>query len=234
MIHRFYTANIKDKSGPLELSEHIWVNDPSFVNQVTRVLRMRAGEEIALFDGRGTERLYRIHEIEPKAFQLYLVTDLEPKLPTRKVILAFSLLKKDKNEWVLQKATELGVSHLLPLITDRTEKTGFDIDRAQKIIIEASEQCGRHDIPLLNEPQDLKSVIGEYHEHIPVCVADMAGAVYEDDGMEEVLVLVGPEGGWSENERAYFAEKELLHISVGDFTLRAETACIAAVQTLIS
>lgn len=233
MTHRFYTAKITDKSGELQLKEHVWVNDPGFVNQVTRVLRMRSGEELALFDGRGTERLYKIDEIEPRAVHLVHVTDLEPKLPTRKVILAFSLLKKDKNDWVLQKATELGVSHFLPMITERTEKTGFDIERAQKIVIEASEQCGRHNIPLINEPQSLTSVIGEYHEHVPVCVADMAGSQYEDNGIEEVLVLVGPEGGWTEKERAFFAEKSLPHVALGDFTLRAETACIAAVQTLI-
>lgn len=232
MIHRFYLGNIKDKTGLLQPREHVWVNDPSMVNQVLRVLRMRRGEELVLFDGKGTERLYKIDEIEASAFHLQRITDIEPKYPKRKVILAFSLLKKDKNDWVLQKATELGVTHILPIISDRTEKSGFDIERAQKIIIEAAEQCGRHSIPVVNEPQGLAAVVGEYSKNLPICVADMTGEVYRDNGSEEILVLVGPEGGWSEKERELFVEKNLPHIALGEFTLRAETACIAAVQLL--
>jgi len=194
---------------------------------------MRVGEEMVLFDGKGTERLYKIDEIEASAFHLQHVTDIEPKYPKRKVILAFSLLKKDKNDWVLQKATELGVTHFLPMVSERTEKSGFDIDRAHKIIVEAAEQCGRHSIPLVNEPQSLASVVGEYSNNLSICVADMAGETFADDGAEEVLVLVGPEGGWSDKERDLFAEKNLPHIALGDFTLRAETACISAVQLLV-
>lgn len=233
MIHRFYVGDTRDKSGTLDLNEHVWVNDAGLVNQVLRVLRMRAGDEIVLFNGLGKERLYKIQEVEDKAFHLFHVTDIEPKYPKRKVVLAFSLLKKDKNEWVLQKATELGVTHFLPMLSERTEKTGFDIERAHKIVIEAAEQCGRHTIPEVNEPQTLASVIGENIDHMILCVADMAGEQYQDAGAAEVLVLVGPEGGWSDKERVLFAEKKIPHIALGDFILRAETACIAAVQLLI-
>ena len=232
MTHRFFTGKITTKEGVFELRENIWVQDKELVNQVLRVLRLRSGEEIILFDGLGTERLYKIDVIEDKAFHLIHVTDYEPKYPKRKVNLAFSMLKKDKNEWVIQKATELGVTRILPLITVRTEKTGFDSERAEKIAIEASEQCGRHSIPFINDPQDLESVIGQMQQSMRLCVADMDGEAFVDDGNEEVLVLVGPEGGWSDKERDYFAQHSIPRINLGSFTLRAETACIAAVQLL--
>lgn len=232
VMNRFYTGETKDRSGVLELTEHVWLNDVELVNQILRVLRMRPNEELVLFDGKGSERLYRIEEIEPKAVHLYHVTDLVPKHPKRKITLAFSMLKKDKNEWILQKCTELGVSHFIPILSDRTEKTGFDSERAHKIVVEAAEQCGRHDIPAISEPQALRSFVSEYEAHMPIFVTDMGNEKPIQLNAEKYVVLVGPEGGWSQLERDLFKEKNLQHIGLGDFTLRAETACIAAVQEL--
>ena len=232
-MNRFYTGETKDRSGELELTEHVWVNDAELVNQILRVLRMRVGEELVLFDGKGLERLYKIEEIEPKAVHLYHVTDIEPKHPVRRVALAFSMLKKDKNEWVIQKCTELGVTHFLPMLSDRTEKTGFDMERAHKIAIEAAEQCGRHDIPLISEPQSVMQVVSEYSEHMPMYVADMGNDIPSEIDVDKLMILVGPEGGWSDAERQLFKQKDLPHIGLGDFTLRAETACIAAAQELM-
>jgi 16S rRNA (uracil1498-N3)-methyltransferase len=232
-MNRFYTGETKDRSGTLELKDHVWLNDDELVNQITRVLRMRRGEELVLFDAKGLERLYRVEEIEPKAVHLYHVTDLVPKYPNRKLTLAFSMLKKDKNEWVLQKCTELGVTHFIPMLSDRTEKTGFDSERAHKIVVEAVEQCGRHDIPVISEPQSLVSVVSEYADHFPIFVADMGNESAVSPEVEKLMVLIGPEGGWSDHERVLFNEKNLSHIGLGDFTLRAETACIAATQVFL-
>ena len=233
MTQRFYTGKIKTKDGEFEMRQEVWVQDGELANQVLRVLRMRPADELIFFDGRGSEKLYRIDVVEDKAFHAVHITDIEPKYPRRKVNLAFSLLKKDKNEWVIQKSTELGITRLLPLITDRTEKTGFDSDRAEKIAIEAAEQCGRHSLPIVCEPQTLSSVIGQFNSAFPLCVADMSGESFEDNSSEEVMVFIGPEGGWTEKERQLFAEKNIPSINLGDFTLRAETASIAAVQLLM-
>jgi 16S rRNA (uracil1498-N3)-methyltransferase len=232
-LHRFFSGETKDRGGVLELSHELWVNDPALVNQVLRVLRMRVGEELVLFDGKSNEILYRISEIEPQAFQLKKVTDFVPKLPPKKVTLAWSLLKKDKNEWVLQKATELGVSHFAPLVSDRTEKLGFDMERAHSIVVEASEQCGRHDIPSLQEPMKLREFIGQHMGSTAVFVADMDGNIPQSLDLEHVIVVVGPEGGWTDDERAFFKERDIPSIGLGHFTLRAETAAITAVQKLV-
>lgn len=233
MTHRFYSGDTKDRSGELSLMHDLWINDQVLANQVLRVLRMRLGEQLVLFDGKGREVLYKIAEIEPRAFRLEMVTELVPKHPARKLTLAWSLLKKDKNDWVIQKCTELGVSHFVPIISERTEKTGFDEGRAHKIIVEAVEQCGRHDIPTVQEPIDLRNFIGQHVESTSIFVADMDGDVVGKTDLDHAVILVGPEGGWSDAERAFFAEKSLPTIGLGHFTLRAETASIAAAQQLL-
>ncbi len=231
-MHRFYTGDIANKYGHLDLASDIWLDDSRISSQLIKVLRMHPGDQIILFDGRGKEGIYEINQIDGRALHLSRRTLIEPKHLKRRLVLAFSLLKKDKNEWVIQKCTELGVTHFLPIVTDRTEKTGFDMERAQKIIIEASEQCGRHSLPELNEPQHLKDVIGQFENHIAIYVCDMAGRNVEDDGLSEVMVVVGPEGGWSDDEKDYFDQKNIPSINMNPFTLRAETASVSAISWL--
>ncbi len=239
-LHRFYIGQLHDKSGPLKLERLLWVNDENLVRQWTKVLRFQVGDEVVLFDGHGEDRLYRITKFEPRAAHLELITEIKRTLPGRELYLCFSLLKKDKNEWVLQKCTELGVSHFIPIITDRTEKTGWDNERAQKIVIEASEQCGRSDIPRLREPVSLESTLEELKDYnLLVCdKQEPAGTVeagFSDSPSEAPIVLfVGPEGGWSENDHEVFRRFNVRYFDLGQLTLRAETACVAAVTKLIS
>ena len=195
-LHRFYIGDIKDKNGPLQLEHSLWINDPELVKQWTKVLRFEIGEEVVLFDGKSEDRLYRITTFEPLSVHLEYITDLERTLPSKEIYLCFSMLKKDNSEWVLQKCTELGVSHFVPLITDRTEKTGWDMERAEKIVIEASEQCGRSDIPRLREPISLGSALEELKdEALFVCDKQEPGTV--DAGLSDVpseaplVVIVG-------------------------------------------
>ena len=122
-LHRFYVG---DEVG---LTQTTWVHDEKLLHQWRRVLRFEVGREVVLFDGNGTDRLYRITKLDRDEVGLELVTELEPKRPKQEVYLLWSLLKKDKNDWVLQKCTELGVSHFVPLLADRSEKTGFDVER---------------------------------------------------------------------------------------------------------
>src|SRR4051812_275844 len=119
-LHRFYT-------GPdLELKHDFWLHDERILNQWRKVLRFKAGQELILFDGIGEDRLYKLAELTEREAHLQLVTELKRQVPKKEIYLLWLLLKKDKNDWVLQKCTELGVSHFIPLLTERTEKTGFD------------------------------------------------------------------------------------------------------------
>lgn len=232
-MQRFYIGDITSKAGKLELVSSFWLNDERIVHQVIHVLRMRAGDSFVLFDGKGEEVLYKIEAVDLPAVHLKSVTHIEPLHPTKHVTLAWGLLKKDKSEWVVQKATELGVTRFLPMITDRTEKTGFDYDRMKMIAIEASEQCGRHTIPDIHEPQSLHEVIGQFKDNTLLMVANMGGHYVIDSSSDAALVLVGPEGGWSDAEIELFNTLHLPTLGLGNFTLRAETAAIAAVQKLV-
>lgn len=228
-LHRFYVHQMHNRFGPVELGHNVWIHDQALLHQWLRVLRYNVGNQLILFNNH-EERLYQISKIDGTVgVQLELVTDMTRLLPKNKVYLLWSLLKSDKNDWVIQKSTELGVHKLVPIITKRTEKPFFDTDRAQKIIIEASEQCGRADLPQIREPILLSEAIAEYKE-TPLYVCEQhnsAQTVLKDQ--PEIALLVGPEGGWTEDEKQLFAQEKLNYIAISAFTLRAETAAILAV-----
>lgn len=228
-LHRFYV----DPS-QTELSHNFWLKDERLRLQWSKVLRYQAGDEVVLFDGVAHERLYRIEEIATDAVHLNFITEFERKLPKKHMYLFFSLLKKDKNDWVLQKCTELGVSNFVPILASRSEKTGFNIERARKIVIEASEQCGRGDIPHVREPILLETAIHEYKDRIMLLVSDEELTENTPAGTDKpVGIFIGPEGGWSDEEKNIFGANKVGHFHLGSLTLRAETAAVAASTKLL-
>lgn len=217
--------------GERELPRDFWMDNLELFHQWTKVLRYQVGREVIVFNSEREERLYKIVKIGDNAVHLELITELEPTVPKRNLYLCFALLKKDKVEWVLQKGTELGVRHFAPILTDRTEKTGFDKERAQRIVIEAAEQCGRTDIPSIREPLALETLIDELSAKVELYVAEQAGES-KTEFSDEVAVFIGPEGGWSDEEKALFETKGIKKFGLGNLTLRAETAAIAAATLL--
>lgn len=230
-LHRFYIA-----PQTVELKADFWLHEPELLHQWNKVFRMSPGQEVVLFDGVETERLYKIAEIKPDEAHLLLVTDFERQTPAKDVYLLWSLLKKDKNDWVLQKATELGVSHFVPLLAERSEKIGFDAERAEKIVIEAAEQCGRSDIPAVREPMLVKTAIEHLGSKVElfVCEQGSESSVNSHQLPQPVGLLVGPEGGWSDQERQLFEQHSLRHIGLNGFTLRAETAAVTAATLVLA
>lgn len=217
----------------MELNHDFWMQDKALFHQWVNVLRFQVDREVVLFNAETEERLYKIIQIGDDAVHLELVTEMSPKIPARDIYLCFSLLKKDKNDWVLQKGTELGIRHFLPLLCERTEKTGFDIDRAHKIVIEASEQCERTDIPRVREPITISKLLEELSGKVEFLVAEQGSPQLPSTSPQQpVAVLIGPEGGWSDSEKQLFLGNELKHIALSEFTLRAETACVTAASLL--
>lgn len=225
-LHRFYVGN------ELELKHDFWLHDERLLNQWNRVLRFRADQEAVLFNDTH-ERLFKIVEITAKEAHLIHITDFERKTPRKDIYLLWSLLKKDKNDWVLQKCTELGVSHFVPLLADRSEKTGFNVERAEKIVVEAAEQCGRSDIPDVREPINIDTAIKELGDKATLYICEQDGSDSSDDAKGPLAVLIGPEGGWSDREKLLFTENNLKHLNIHDFTLRAETAAVTASSKLL-
>lgn len=227
-LHRFYTGT------DCKLEHYVELQDARLLDQWNKVLRFRPGQEVILFDGLEHERLYVINELSKAVAKLELITDFERKLPSKNVYLFWSLLKKDKNDWVLQKATELGVSHFVPILAERSEKTGFNSERADKIVIEAAEQCGRSDIPSVREPLLLQTALHEYAPKVPLFVCEQHELTKpKTPNYKDVGVLIGPEGGWSDNEKQLFLSQEVGRLPLGDFTLRAETAAVVASAKLL-
>jgi 16S rRNA (uracil1498-N3)-methyltransferase len=224
--HRFYT-------GPeLKLKKDFWVHDPALIWQWSKVLRFREGQNIILFDGDQTDRLYKIVAMAKTEVHLQMITEMERLSPSRNIYLFWSLLKKDNNDLVLQKCTELGVSNFVPILSERSIRKDFNMERAHKIVIEASEQCGRSNIPHIREPVHLTKVLDEYKDKLPLYICEQQAE--ESQASEERLgLLIGPEGGWSDAELELFKSYNLKHLSISNHTLRAETAAIVAASKVL-
>ncbi len=222
-IHRFYIA---DK---FQLKKDFWLHDESLLWQWNRVLRFREGQKVILFDGKQTDRLYHLVKIDKTEAHLQMVTELDRQLPSRHVYLFFSLLKKDNNDLILQKCTELGVSNFVPLLAERSVRDNFNTERARKIVIEASEQCGRSNIPSIREPMHVQTALTEYHDKAQLFICEQGTKSPPKISKDaRTGIFIGPEGGWSEAEKQFFQDQKLAHLHVSNFTLRAETAAVTA------
>jgi len=206
------------------------------------------GSEVILFDGSGMEFDVVIEKLSNREAAIRLVSErkgIVPKSPStgsgRDITLYISLIKKDKLEWVVEKATELGVSKIVPIISERSEKKGFNLERARKIAIEASEQCGRADVPEIGEVVSLDETLEKAEN---VVVFDSSGTPpasqslgtlplikVREDG-NPTSIFIGPEGGWSEKEMERFKDSNMEILSLGKLTLRAETAAVVALAKL--
>jgi 16S rRNA (uracil1498-N3)-methyltransferase len=169
-----------------------------------------------------------------------LKTGFEPKL---EITLVQALIKKDRFEWVIQKATELGVTQIIPLITHRTEIRLNDhrerkkIQRWNRITVEAVKQCGRTKLPSVSSPVSLKEIIHEVSDS-PRFVCDesaqqpLSQVLKGYEGLKACMLFIGPEGGWDEQDRLLFREVETDTVKLGPRILRAETAAITALSIL--
>ncbi|MBW3568857.1 16S rRNA (uracil(1498)-N(3))-methyltransferase [Candidatus Parcubacteria bacterium] len=218
------------------LDSGLRITDKTLLWQWEKVLRLKAAQQIILFNQDQTEAVYKILKISNKSVDLEKLSDIKPKKITKKLFLFWSLLKRDNNELILQKCTELGVSDFVPVISDRTIKKDFNLERSQKIVIEASEQCGRFDIPQIHSPLKLKATIEKHKDKVQLMVCEPDGLKIENCKLkisEPSGVLIGPEGGWSNAELALFKNRELAIVKISELTLRAETAAIVAVSKLL-
>lgn len=222
--HRFYTGDT------IKLTKDFWLRDEALLWQWNKVLRFREGQEVILFDGTTTERLYRITGFTKNEAHIEMVTEISRHTPSRHVYLFWSLLKKDNNDLILQKCTELGVTNFVPLLTERSIRDNFNHDRALKIVREASEQCGRSDIPAVREPIRIDTALREYSAkaELYICQQGHEATAPATTNGGKYGVFIGPEGGWSDAEKTQFSEAKLQHVKINDFVLRAETAAVVA------
>lgn len=161
------------------------------------------------------------------------------------VTILMSLIKNDNFDLVLQKATELGVSEIVPIITERTIKKDLNMIRSERILIEASEQCGRSDVPVITPIKKLKealselsdSLISSKNKNVGAYVCNMEGLNIADvlnkkNSYTDLVFLIGPEGGWSPKELKMFEEAKIKSVKISQNVLRAETAVIALLAVM--
>jgi 16S rRNA (uracil1498-N3)-methyltransferase len=219
----------------IEEGNEIMIIDADFVHQIFHVFRKKIGDEIVLLDNSGFEYLAEIVSMNKKEVNVKILNKKEVEnVLKNEVILFASLIKKDKFEWVLEKCTELGISKFVPVISERSEKKGLNIDRARKIIKEASEQSERGFMPEICEPITLDEATKELdYEAVAL---HLTGGIFNTEQLKSIKKLglfIGPEGGWGERDLELFKKNNIPLVTLGTQVLRAETASVAVVAKLL-
>ena len=227
-IQRFF-INQKIEDRP-----EISIADIAIIHQVKNVLRLREGDELIMLDGSGVEFHGVIKIISKEILVCSKIKIKSNPQVINSINLYFSMLKKDKAEWVLQKCTELGVIHFIPTISDRTEKINLKRERAELIIKEAAEQSEKVFLPTFHETVELDEALVDLKPEETFYLDIEAEKINIADlkTKRNLNIFVGPEGGWSDKDRELFAKHGIKKYSLGDFVLRAETASVAIVSAL--
>lgn len=218
-VHRFYYPHTFEKGS-------VAITDAELVHQITKVLKLKKGEVIELLNGVGTCARAVLKDISKKSITIEVEKVFQETDIDRTVALYCAILKKEHFEEVVQKATEIGASRIIPLKTARTIKTGLNFDRLQKIIIEATEQSGRAILPVLSETMALESALMDATMYDRIIFCDPSGKVFSAKKTDSIAVFIGPEGGWTEEEIKMAREKDAEIISFGTPVLRGETAAL--------
>jgi len=210
------------------------------------VLRLKAGNQVVVLDGQGNEYDVEITELDSQnAFGQVTTQRLSTSEPKTRVTLLLCLTQREKFEWILQKCTEVGVSVIIPVISSRSliqssKDVASKYDRWQRILREAAEQSHRGRIPKLEQPLQFSDALT-----LDEISADLRLIPWEGEmtrGLREVLqndpsdgasLLIGPEGGFSEDEVSAAQKAGFIPVSLGPRILRMETAAIAAVVMVL-
>ncbi|HEY8434215.1 MAG TPA: 16S rRNA (uracil(1498)-N(3))-methyltransferase [Sphingomicrobium sp.] len=210
--------------------------NPGQANYLGNVLRLGVGAELLIFDGASGEWLARISESGKKRMKLVVERKTREPEAMPDVWLAFAPVKRTPTDWLVEKATELGAARLMPVITQRTIAERVRLDRLESIAIEAAEQCGRTRLPLISDPMPLRRFLDELDPARHFYFADEAGGEPLKNAVREgpVVILVGPEGGFTDDERAFARGAGAVPISLGPRILRAETAALAALSAFMA
>lgn len=198
------------------------------------VLRLRVGDEAAVFDGTGREFNCVIETIGKKSSTLSVVAQVAPSSPESNLELtvAATVLPGDKYDLVIQKAVELGIVRLIPIVTARCEFRLSDaakrMDRWRRIAFEASKQCGRAKLMTVSAAMKFEDLIESVDPNECLLFSERDGARFEIvQPNTRITAIFGPKGGWDDHELAAARDNKLTIITLGGRVLRAETAAIA-------
>ncbi len=212
------------------------VLDKAGCHYLVTVMRLKAGDAVRLFNGRDGEWLAQMQEAGRKRCSLQVTEFLAPPAPPPDIDYVFAPLKSARLDYIAQKATEMGARRIRPVFTDHTVPKRVRVDRLQANAIEAAEQCNLVFVPEVEEARPLADVLASWPRERHIIYCDEAAAVSNPiEALKAVpegplAVLIGPEGGFSERERAMLrGMTDIVHpISLGPRIMRADTAGVAA------
>jgi 16S rRNA (uracil1498-N3)-methyltransferase len=213
--------------------------DRNASQHVCRVLRLEAGAQLLLFNGNGMSAEATLTTASPKAASIHIVNQTQEATESDLYIhLGLGISKGDRMDYAIQKAVELGVNEITPVITERTivrldeKKQSKKLEHWQGIIVSACEQCGRSILPLLNPV----CRVDRWIQHPSVCklIFDPLSkqTLSELDPQQHASILIGPEGGLSDEEISKCTDQAFLSVRLGPRVLRTETAVVAACSAL--
>jgi 16S rRNA (uracil1498-N3)-methyltransferase len=240
-MHRFYLPDGIPAEGPVQFPRNI-------ARQMSRVLRMREGEKVGIFDGSGVQWTVELDDVASRSAAGHVVDVTRPSTePAVDITLYQSLIDAAQFELVLQKGVELGVKRFVPLLTERVSGAGFTgasekrQARWARITQEASEQSGRVFVPGVTAPVALTEAFDGPPEGRFIVPWEGETAMSLRDALKELVtdpdkavsIVIGPKGGLTEAEIEYLREKGALPVTLGSRILRSETAAIATVSAVL-
>ncbi len=211
--------------------------DAAQANYLGNVLRLKIGGAVLLFDGIDGEWLATVVEADKKHMVLGAGRQTRPQESVPDLTLAFAPVKRGRVDWLVEKAVELGVARLQPVITQRTIVDKLNLERMRAHIVEAAEQCGRTALATIAEPVKLERFLKVSDPTQLLYFADETGGESTATAFAPgpATILIGPEGGFTTDERtAIRAHPTARAISLGPRILRAETAALAAVTAYMA
>jgi 16S rRNA (uracil1498-N3)-methyltransferase len=223
--------------------------DGALAQRIASVLRLQTGAQITLFDGSGDDVTVRLDAVSARRVTATIEgRERGPAEATAAVHLYQSITKGERFEWLVEKATELGVASVTPLMTARavvkTASGGNRADRWRRIAVEAAEQCGRSFVPEVAPPQALDAALAsapgllllpyEDADHTAPSIAQALGARIDDlYALGAVSIFIGPEGGYEPAEIERASESGAIVVTLGDRVLRSETAGVVALTLVM-
>ena len=211
---------------------------------IVQVLRMKEGASLNVTDGKGNVFICSILVANKKKCTVRIEETVKHPAPVQSLCIAISLLKNSARfEWFLEKATELGVTEILPLVCERTKKEKFRFDRMESICISAMLQSQQAWLPLLHHPTDFKKTVEQSiaeKKFIAHCAeVGNKGNLFisrndQDQAAASTTILIGPEGDFTADEITFAIQNHFTSVSLGKTRLRSETAAIAAAVMLVN
>ncbi|MEI6396525.1 MAG: RsmE family RNA methyltransferase [Candidatus Taylorbacteria bacterium] len=237
-LHRFFlTENIN--GGKIGAQKEFSIESAELTNQIRRVFRLKNADKVIIFDGSGFDFECEIAGGEKDSLNLRVVSsERSHYMPKRDIYLCAAITKKDTFEWIVEKATELGVTHIIPVLAERSEKKSLNEVRLRKIAVEASEQSGRGSVPTILPINNLEQAISLANstENMKSVAFHTEAELFTDadiDTKSPTFVFIGPEGGWSADEVDLFHKSKIAVKCLGNQVLRAETAVIVALSKVV-